>query len=490
MSASRSGTQRKLRAAIYCRISSDREGRELGVERQEADCRALAKRRGLTVVAVYIDNDAGASRKSKKPRPRYREMIRAARAGEFEVIASYTTGRLTRRPREHEDLIELAESRGIQFAYVASPSFDLNTASGREVARILAARDAGEAEDISERVIAAKAQAAEQGRWRGGPKPFGYESDGVTVNPAEAAEVLRMSNELLAGASLRSLARDLEARGVSTSLGGHWGPSHVRGMLQRARNAGLIEQGGVVIGPATWEAIVPEDTWRAVCALLAQPARRIAMTTARRWRGTGLYECGVCGSPLIATSVNARLRREGRTGAYLCKGRQLDDRSHVSRDAAMLDMFVDELIIAWLAEPAARAALRATSARDTRALHARLVTVRGRLDELASMFAEGEIDRVQLRTGTASLRAESEELEREIGDAARTSSLAGLVGVPDIRGAWEAADLDRQQAVIRAVIDHIRVLPTKRGRPPTWYPGSKWGYFDPEGVEVKWRAAD
>ena len=49
-----------LAAAIYARISRDREGAGLGVERQEADCRALAERLGWDVVAVYVDNDISA----------------------------------------------------------------------------------------------------------------------------------------------------------------------------------------------------------------------------------------------------------------------------------------------------------------------------------------------------------------------------------------------------------------------------------------------
>ena len=57
-----------LTAAIYCRISNDPEGRELGVERQEEDARLLAARLGLDVVKVFTDNDVSASTKSRKRR--------------------------------------------------------------------------------------------------------------------------------------------------------------------------------------------------------------------------------------------------------------------------------------------------------------------------------------------------------------------------------------------------------------------------------------
>jgi site-specific DNA recombinase len=57
-------------AAIYARISSDRDGQGLEVKRQIADCRKLAKDRGWTVAEVYEDNDQSAS--SGKRRPAYK----------------------------------------------------------------------------------------------------------------------------------------------------------------------------------------------------------------------------------------------------------------------------------------------------------------------------------------------------------------------------------------------------------------------------------
>ena len=47
-------------AAIYTRISKDRTGESLGVQRQEEECRKLADRLGATVVAVHSDNDISA----------------------------------------------------------------------------------------------------------------------------------------------------------------------------------------------------------------------------------------------------------------------------------------------------------------------------------------------------------------------------------------------------------------------------------------------
>ena len=97
------------RAAIYTRISRDSEGKELGIKRQLEDSRALAERLGFDVANVYSDNDVGASTRSRpKPRPHYEEMLRAARAGEFDAIIAYTTSRLTRRMKQTVELVALA----------------------------------------------------------------------------------------------------------------------------------------------------------------------------------------------------------------------------------------------------------------------------------------------------------------------------------------------------------------------------------------------
>ncbi|MDP9445039.1 MAG: recombinase family protein [Actinomycetota bacterium] len=54
------------------------------MDRQEADCRALAERLGWEVAAVFVDNDINAY--SGAPRPQYRAMLTTygqARSGEL-----------------------------------------------------------------------------------------------------------------------------------------------------------------------------------------------------------------------------------------------------------------------------------------------------------------------------------------------------------------------------------------------------------------------
>ncbi len=132
------GLPMSKRAAIYFRISRDTEQDGLGVARQEADCRALADRRGLQVVTVYTDNDISASVYSKNARPEYKAMLAAAKADEIDVLVAYDNSRITRRNEEPEDLVRLVEQTGVEIFTVASGDDDLSTADGRMMARMKA----------------------------------------------------------------------------------------------------------------------------------------------------------------------------------------------------------------------------------------------------------------------------------------------------------------------------------------------------------------
>lgn len=464
------------RAAIYLRISDDREGLGLGVERQEQDCRTLADRLGCEVVEVYRDNDIGASTKSRKRRPDYRRLLDDARAGRFDLVLAYTTGRLTRRPREHEDLIDLAQDHGVRFEYVRSPSFDLNTAQGRRIARTLAAQDAGEAEEIAERVARQKVQAAADGKWLGGRRPFGFEDDGVTVRESEAKVIREATDAVLAGSSLRGYAAQLNLRQVVTSTGRQWTATELRKVLLRPRNAGLMEHRGVIVGEAEWPAIVEPDRWRALVAVVNDPARRTQWNSTRRWLLSGIARC-YCGSPVLATLNNST---RGGLPSYACKAAK-----HVTRNAAELESFISGLVVARLSRPDAAELLAQASGPDVGAMHSEAAGLQDRLAQLATAFAEGAITAGQLREGSTVLRAKLAAVEADIAEASRGSVLAGLAGVPDVAAAWEALDLDRRRAVIDALLS-ITIHRTKKGRPPGWKPGDS--YFNPETIQIDWKS--
>lgn len=468
------------RAAIYCRISQDREGAGLGVERQREDCEKLAASLGWEVLDVITDNDVSAY--SGKPRPGYRKLMARIDSGEIDAVLAWHTDRLHRSPRELEDYIALCERRGISTRTVTAGELDLSTPNGRAAARTLGAWARAESEHKSERIRRKHEQSAMAGRWRGGGRPFGWDvaADGsATLNEAEAAIVRDAAAAILSGVSLGSIIADLNGRGVMTSRGKRWAYTQLRQVLERPRNAGHSELRGEIVGKSTWPAILDDETWRAVVALLRNPARRKSQSNRVRHLLSGIAVCGGgtdgdCGGIMRPSGVGSgpKTRRVTRT-VYRCTEPGI---GHVSRAVEPLDDLVSRLVIARLnAADVGDLLAPDEPGADVTGLTQQAAALRQRLNDLTDMFAAGEIDRAQLARANAKVRDSLEVTEQQMATAARGLALAEFSRGRPAQDVWDALTIERRRQVV-AELARVVVLPQRRGRD-----------FDPAAVRIEWR---
>ena len=464
------------RAAIYCRISQDREGAGLGVERQRQDCEALANRLGWTIVAQHTDNDVSAY--SGKPRPGYVAMLDSIRRGEVDAVLAWHEDRLHRAPRELEDYIDACEPRGVVTHFAQAGELDLATASGRMTARIRGAVSRQESEHKSERTKRAQRQAAEAGKWLGGALPFGWDvgdRGSATLNRREAREIREAAKSLLAGASLGSIVADLNARGVTTSTGRPWTYTSVRQVLVRPRNAGLSTLNGEIVGKTTWPAILTEDTWRAVCAVLENPDRRRSTSNRVRWLLAGVAVCGKegCGEPLRSATVASNRAKGTNRTVYRCR---VGGGGHVARAAEPLDEHVEGVMLGLLARPDYAAVMTTQEhAADGEELRLEAVSIRASMGEAADLFTAHSITGAQLAKITKGLQDRLNDTEAAMARAARGSALAPFVGRDPVK-VWKGLTMDRRRAVVRELVT-VTVLPS----------GKRGNVYDPELVRFDWK---
>jgi site-specific DNA recombinase len=465
-------------AAIYVRISQDRAGAGLGVERQERECRALAKRLRWHVVDVYCDNDLSAF--SGRRRPDYERMLADIAAGTITAVIAWHPDRLHRRAAELERYISACESHGVENQTVTAGMWDLSTPSGRMVARQLGAVAAYESEHKSERVKAARVQNAKLGKYHGGVRCYGYAKDGVTVVPGEAAEIAAACTAIAGGASLRGIVRDMNARKVPTATGkvGGWTSQQLRLTLMSPRIAGYSTHKGVIVGTAAWPAIVDDATWRTVDAILSNPARRTntGITGAAKWLGSGAYICGTCGQRTLRVGISGGANR--RTYRCASRHRQQSTVRHVTREAAHLDDYIERLIVARLSRPGTvEKLLHRDDTADVSALRVEQVQLGERKDKAAAMFIDGAIDEVQLATITKRADDRAKEIAAVLAKAGWRSPLEPLAG-GNIEAAWKQLTLAQKRAILDAVAD-VTVLPTAATR-------NRRG-FDPDSVQIGWK---
>jgi DNA invertase Pin-like site-specific DNA recombinase len=114
--------------AMYLRQSLAEEGDEIKVSTQRKDLTEKL----LAIDATwdeFMDNDLGASgclpgsKRSVKPRTEYNDMVRLIKAGKartrrkYDGIAVAKSDRLVRTLREVEDIIDLADEKGLDIVY-------------------------------------------------------------------------------------------------------------------------------------------------------------------------------------------------------------------------------------------------------------------------------------------------------------------------------------------------------------------------------------
>ena len=140
---------------------------------------------------------------------------------------------------------------------------------------------------------------AESGRPNPTARAFSYTRDWTGVDEREAAAIREGYAMILAGGSLYSVAKQWNAEGITTSQGNTWTGKTVRQNLLNSRNAALRSyQGEVLEGvTAAWPAIVTEDVWRSVVAILTDSERQPGCT-ARKHLLSGIALCGNCNTPL------------------------------------------------------------------------------------------------------------------------------------------------------------------------------------------------
>lgn len=456
-----------MKCFVYCRISRDREGAGLGVERQEADCRALAESLGWTVAHVYVDNDISAS--SGARRPQYEAMMAAVDSGEVGGLLAWHTDRLHRRPVELESFIDVCERRHVDVRTVRAGNVDLSTASGRMVARMLGAAARHETEHMSERQRRSKQQAAEAGRFRGGRRAYGYTADGAGLVDDEVEHLRWASEQILGGASLRSVVRGLEDRGARSARDEKpMHPRDVKRILLSPRYAGLSTYHGEIVGKAQWPAVWGEATMQAHSAILTDPTRRTSHTQERKYLLSGIAVCGRCGSVMSSRGMDKNRRR-----IYRCKATD-----HLGRVQEPLDEYVTELVLRRLRMDDFRAAPPTPAVPDHSQRRAELEK---RLAELATMFAEGTITGGQLAAGSAPLRDELAQLDNEVGRARAEASAAELLADRDhVAERWEGMTIDEKARVVDLLM-RVTVLPAPRGRQPGG------GYFSPDSIRIEWK---
>jgi len=360
---------------IYTRRSHKSDRSQRSTDGQEIDCRERIERLGATVGEVHTDPRHSAW-DLKVSRPGWEALMARLESGATDGVVVFDLARFARRPEDGERLIRLAE-RGITVLDSGS-EYNLASASGKKNFRDAMTAAAFYSDEISERSRRGKRVKAMNGEVDA-RRSFGFEADGVTVRPGEAAMIRDWATRLLAGEPQETIIRELNERGIPGVRGARWSYTTFRQIMIRPRTAGLIAHNGAVVARLRGTPILDQDTYSRIVGLYA--ARKPGRPGVGRYLLTGFLVCGQpgCGASLKGRPATARgvTRKQ-----YWCR-----ECRHTFVDCRPIEEWATDWAIRELSNPAHAAAVEAAEAETARD-RARLEGEIAQAEELATAVAE------------------------------------------------------------------------------------------------------
>jgi len=319
----------QIAAALYARVSSDRQDIDLSVAAQLRALRDFAERNGYRVVREYID-EAESGRVAD--RPQFRKMLDEAAETEspFQEILVWKFSRFTRK-REHAVAFKsMLRRRGIRVTSITEHADD--TPTGKLMEAIIESVDEFYSENLAQEVRRGMRESAQRGFYLASHAPFGYRKVYVTdggkqrprleLDPPKDAVARRIFEMALRGRSILEIVKTLNSEGIPTARGKRWLKTSVHGLLTNEAYMGTLVWGlkatdgsEPVRVDAAVPAIVAKEEFEQVRMMLEERAPR--KTNPRRAASpyllSGLVSCALCGKQLTAAEAKG-----GRYSYYVC----------------------------------------------------------------------------------------------------------------------------------------------------------------------------
>lgn len=234
---------------VYClyRVSTLGQVDQNDIPMQRIDCRKFAEQQGWTIVKEFTEKGVSGFKVAAEDRDAIQEIKTDAIMGKFDVLLVFMFDRLGRRDDETPFVVEWFVRNGIEVwsTKEGEQRFDSHVDKLTNYIRYWQA--SGESIKTSMRTKARLGQIVEEGHYKGGTCPYGYnlvrrgrfnkknhELYELEINEFEAAIVQTIFHKNVnEGLGIQRIATYLNDSGIKTRSGGNWCASSVRGIIHQ-----------------------------------------------------------------------------------------------------------------------------------------------------------------------------------------------------------------------------------------------------------------
>ncbi|MDO8688570.1 MAG: recombinase family protein, partial [Dehalococcoidia bacterium] len=498
---SETGKEPKM-AALYARVSSDRQDTDLSLSAQLRALREYATRNGHQVVREFVD-EAESGRSAN--RPAFREMIALARAKEpaFNAILVWKLNRFARSRVDSVTFKTLLRKQGIEVISINEPMDDSPT--GRLIEGVIESIDQFYSENLGQDIRRGMRENASRGFFNGSRPPYGFRvvevKDGgrvrhkVAPEPEDspAVQVLRrMYDMVLGGVGCKGIAKALNHEGVRTAGGQRWGRVTVHKVLTNEANCGTLVFGSRAgetavrngLAPVrvenAWPGVVSKETFQLVREKMGErrPAMVHPRTVPSNYLLSGMLFCS-CGHAMTGHKA-----KSGKNFYYLCQRKYKQGNESCSarmvpkeklekavvaqlRREVLTDENIEELVCLVNEE------LRSSSGllrEKVEVIDAEMHDVKARLGKLYDALETGKLEMDDLAPRIRELKQRIEGLSRSRVQAEADMVLRGLepldlsavkARAKEMQAMLQKTEITERKGFLRSFIKRIEVDKTK-----------------------------
>ncbi|MEA3423634.1 MAG: recombinase family protein [Bacillota bacterium] len=231
----------KIRVAPYCRVSTDSDEQLASYDSQVAHYKQkIEEQPNWELSKIY--SDAGISGTGIEKRIGFKEMIRDALAGEFDLVITKSISRFGRNTKDVLEYTRLLKKHNVAVLF-EKENINTFTMQGEVMISVLTSLAQQESESISVNVKMGLKMKMRRGELVGFQGCLGYDYDkaskDLVINEEEAVAVRYIFDRYNQGMGARIICNELMERGYKTKRGStKWGDSTVRGILKNEKYMG------------------------------------------------------------------------------------------------------------------------------------------------------------------------------------------------------------------------------------------------------------
>lgn len=231
-------TQKKLRVASYCRVSTDSLNQATSIINQREHYKSFIRSNpDWEFAGVYWEADVSGTKADN--RPELQRLIADCKAGRVDLILTKSISRFSRSTTDCLQMVRTLTSLGVNIRF-EKENIDTGTMESEFLLTLFSSFAEAESKSISLNETWAKQKQFKNGTYRYSIAPFGYKlHDGnFIINEEQVPVVQEIFNSVLAGKGTTMIAKELNARGIPTGTKrndgspGVWTSSMIGGMIK------------------------------------------------------------------------------------------------------------------------------------------------------------------------------------------------------------------------------------------------------------------